>query len=99
MRERFFLLSISRWSWAVPVCSFCIVFAACAVGKSVQQPPARPPEAVSAQPADTAPLVYYVGVDQLAVYSEPRSSASPVTQLPLYQKVYRSKMEKGYAYI
>jgi len=54
---------------------------------------------VSAPPAETAPLVYYVGVDQLVVYSEPQPSAAPVTQLPLYQKVYRSKMEKGYAYI
>jgi hypothetical protein len=43
--------------------------------------------------------VYYVGVDQLAVYSEPRSSSSSLTQLPLHQKVYRYKTEKGYAYI
>jgi hypothetical protein len=99
MQKRFFPLSVSSWSQAVLVCSFCTVFAACAVGQSVQQRSAKPPEAVSAQPAETAPVVYYVGVDQLAVYSEPRSSSSPLTQLPLYQKVYRSKMEKGYAYI
>jgi hypothetical protein len=43
--------------------------------------------------------VYYAGVDQLMVYSEPRSSASQLAQLPLHQKVYRSKIEKGYAYI
>jgi hypothetical protein len=38
-------------------------------------------------------------MDQLVVYSEPRSSSSPLTQLSLHQKVYRSKIEKGYAYI
>jgi outer membrane biosynthesis protein TonB len=43
--------------------------------------------------------MYYVGVDQLAVYSEPKPSSSRLTQLPLHQKVYRYKMEKGYAYI
>jgi hypothetical protein len=76
-----------------------MTFGACAAGKSVQPPSAKPPEAVSAQPAETAPVVYYAGMDQLTVYSEPRSSSSPVTQLPLHQKVYRYKMEKGYAYI
>ena len=99
MRERLFPLSISRWSRVILVCSFCTVFGACSVGQSGQQRSARPPEAVSAQPAETAPLVYYVGVDQLVVYSKPRSSSSPLTQLPLHQKVYRYKMEKGYAYI
>jgi hypothetical protein len=99
MQERFFPLSVSSWSRAVLVCSVGAVFAACAGGQSVSQRSARPPEAVSAQPAETAPLAYYAGVDQLVVYSEPRSSASPLTQLPLYQKVYRYKMEKGYAYI
>jgi hypothetical protein len=98
-QERFFPLSVSKWFRAVLVCSFCTVFAACAGGQAVQQLSAEPPEAVSAQPAETAPLVYYAGVDQLAVYSEPQSSASPLTQLSLYQKVYRYKMEKGYAYI
>jgi hypothetical protein len=92
-------LSVNRWSQAVLVCSFCTVFAACAAGQSVQQRAAKPPIAVSAQPAESAPLAYYAGVDRLAVYSEPRSSASLLTQLPLHQKVYRSKMEKGYAYI
>jgi hypothetical protein len=92
-------LSVSKWSRVALVCSFCTVFAACAAGKSVQQPGAKPPEAVSAQSAETAPAVYYAGVDQLVVYSEPRPSASQLTQLPLHQKVYRSKIEKGYAYI
>ena len=99
MREIFFPLSVSRWSQTVLVCSFCSVFAACAVGQSGQQRSAGPPAAVSAQPAETAPVVYYAGVDQLVVYSEPRSSASSLTHLLLYQKVYRYKMEKGYASI
>jgi hypothetical protein len=99
MRERFFSLSVNRWSKAVLVCSLCMVFTACAARQSAQQRVASPSEAASTQPAETGPLVYYVGVDQLAVYSEPRSSAAPLTRLPLHKKVYRSKMEKGYAYI
>lgn len=98
-QEKFFPLLVSRWSQTVLVCIFCTVFAACAVVKSIQQREVKPPAAISTQPAETAPLVYYVSVDQLTVYSEPRSSAAQVTQLPLHQKVYRSKIEKGYAYI
>jgi hypothetical protein len=98
MRERF-LLSVNTWSQAIFVCSFCTVFAACTGGQSIQQRWARSPEAVSPQPAEAAPLVYYTGVDELVVYSEPRSSASQLTKLSLHQKVYRYKMEKGYAYI
>jgi SH3 domain-containing protein len=92
-------LSVSRWPRAALVCLSCASFAACAVGQSVQQRPARPAATASAQPTETAPLAYYAGVDQLTVYSEPRSSSSPLTQLPLHQKVYRHKTEKGYAYI
>jgi len=99
VQERFLPLSISSWFRAVLLGSFCTVFAACAVGQSIQQRSAGPPTAVSTQSAETAPLVYYVGVDQLTVYSGPQSSASPVAQLSLHQKVYRSKIEKGFAYI
>ncbi len=84
-KKGFFPLSVSSWSRAVLVWSCCTVFVACAGGQSVSQRSAGPPD--------------YAGVDQLVVYSEPRSSASPLTQLPLHQKVYRYKMEKGYAYI
>jgi hypothetical protein len=90
MRKRFFPLSIRGWGWVAVACSFCAVFGACAVGPSTQQPAAKPPEAMSA---------YYVGADQLPVYSEPRPSSSLLTQLPLHQKVYRYKLERGYAYI
>src|SRR5262249_32933213 len=109
MRKRFFSLSISSWSWILLVCSFCTVLGACAAAKSILQPAAKPPEtvstptvsapAVSVQPAETAPVMYYVGADQLPVYSEPRSSSSLLTQLPLHQKVYRYKTDRGYAYI
>ena len=98
MRERFLLL-VNTWLRAIFVCSFCTVFGACTAGQSIQQRLARPPEVVSPQPVEADPLVYYAGVDQLIVYSEPRSSASQLAQLPLHQKVNRYKMEKGYAYI
>src|SRR5215510_6526009 len=90
MRERFFPLSIGSWFLAVLVCSICTVFGACAIDlmqqRSAKQPEAVSAPTVSAQPVETAPLMYYAGVDQLIVYSEPRSSSSSVTQLPLYQK-------------
>lgn len=98
-KKDFSSLSVSGWPQALLILMLCTMVGACAARKSVQPPEAKPPEAGFAPPAETAPVAYYTGVDQLTVYSEPRSSSSPVTQLPLHQKVYRYKMEKGYAYV
>lgn len=45
----------------------------------------------------TAPSVYYVGADALVLYQEPGKSV--VARLPLHQKVYRYRLDRGYAYV
>jgi len=42
---------------------------------------------------------YYVGVDGLKLYGEPRFSKTHLTRLPLNQKVVRYKQERGFAYV
>ena len=50
-------------------------------------------------PAAAAPRVYYAGVEGLKVYSEPSTSSKVIGQLSLHEKVTRSKLERGYAYV
>jgi hypothetical protein len=45
----------------------------------------------------TAPSVYYVGADELPLYREPGKTV--VARLRLHQKVYRYRLESGYAYV
>ncbi len=48
---------------------------------------------------EQAPRVYYAGVENLKVYSEPSASSKVVGALSLYEKVTRTKLEHGYAYV
>lgn len=41
--------------------------------------------------------VYYVSVDDLRLHDQPGGKS--VARLPLYTKVLRSRLEKGYAYV
>jgi len=57
-------------------------------------------------PAETAPAtgtqtreVYYSNVDGLPVYSSPSASSKAVGKLSLHEKVTRSNVERGYAYV
>lgn len=49
--------------------------------------------------AEAEPLVYYVGVESLRLYKEPRASGGMIADLEQYQKVYRYKIEKGFAWV
>ena len=49
--------------------------------------------------AAVAPRVYYAGVEALKLYSEPSASSKVVGQLSLHEKVTRSKLDRGYAYV
>ncbi len=49
--------------------------------------------------ASTSEATYYTSEVGVKLYSEPRFSSSSVATLPLHQKVYRSKLEKGFAYV
>jgi hypothetical protein len=56
------------------------------------------PETTAATPA-SAPRAYYAGVEGLKVYSEASASSKVVGALSLHEKVTRSKLERGYAYV
>ncbi len=43
--------------------------------------------------------VYYAAVDGLKVYSEPSASSKVVGTLALHEKVTRSRLKQGYAYV
>ena len=49
--------------------------------------------------AGAAPRVYYAGTEGLKVYSQPSASAKVVGKLSLHEKVTRTKLERGYAYV
>src|SRR6266545_1873855 len=74
---------------------------------SVRPPSARtidwllgtPSPSAPAQPTASAPLIYYVGMDGLKVYSEPRTVAAILARLSLHRKVYCYKIERAYAYM
>ena len=51
------------------------------------------------KPQATKPQPYYTAIDGLKLYKEPRRSKAHLAQRPLHQKVYRSKLEGGYAYV
>ena len=42
---------------------------------------------------------YYAGIDGLAVFADPSSSSKVIGRLALYEKVSRSRLEHGYAFV
>ena len=48
---------------------------------------------------EAEPLVYYVGVESLGLYEAPRASGNLIAELEQHQKVYRYKIEKGFAWV
>ena len=51
------------------------------------------------QDSETEPLPYYVGVNNLKLLREPGSSSDVLAYLSLHQKVMRSKLNNGYAFV
>ena len=51
------------------------------------------------EPQQANPLAYFVGVEGLEIYGQPRASSTPLARLPLHQKVFRDRIEKGYAHV
>jgi hypothetical protein len=47
----------------------------------------------------TTATAYYTGEADVKLYPEPRFSSSYIVALPLHQKVYRSKLDRGFAYV
>lgn len=91
-------------SWVVGlavVAAFTLPVCGCSsVKKSVEGwvRPGSPDETVAADVSE-ARRVYYAGVEGLKVYSEPSASSRPVGSLSLHEKVTRSKLDRGYAYV
>ncbi|HKI49863.1 MAG TPA: hypothetical protein VKA69_11085, partial [Desulfobacteria bacterium] len=52
---------------------------------------------LATQEESTAPRVYYAGVVDLKMFSQSRVAGSPIASLPLYEKVLRYKLERGFA--
>ena len=51
------------------------------------------------QEEPNVPRVYYAGVAGLKMFSQSGVSGSPIAELPLYDKVLRYKVERGFAYV
>jgi hypothetical protein len=49
--------------------------------------------------AGQVPRVYYAGVEGVKVYGQPSTSSKVVGALSLHEKVTRTKLERGYAYV
>lgn len=61
-------------------------------------PTATPAPTPAAKGAAAGPRVYYTGAE-LKVYSGPSASSKVVGELALHEKVTRSKLERGFAYV
>ena len=58
------------------------------------------PDTDAAKPVPSAaPAVYFSAVGGLAVYGQPRASAPVQGHLSLHEKVYRDRVERGYAHV
>lgn len=58
------------------------------------------PDTDAAKPVPSAtPAVYFSAVGGLAVYGQPRASAPVQGHLSLHEKVYRDRVEGGYAHV
>ncbi len=55
-------------------------------------------KSLSLGPGHIEPKIYYVGLPDLKLFSEPHSSRAHVAKLPLNGKVLRYEVEKGFAY-
>ena len=83
------------------VASVVVVLAGCAsvrqtVGGWFGRTPSAEKAAAKSVPG---PRVYYANVGGLNVYAEPSASSKVVGALSLHEKVTRSRVERGYAYV
>jgi hypothetical protein len=82
------------------VVSIALVLASCAsvqhtVGGWFGAATPTPTPATAAQ----APRVYYAGVEGMRVYSDPSPSSKVVGELSLHERVTRTKLERGFAFV
>jgi hypothetical protein len=76
------------------------LFVGCATMDSVRKAALGDTSANSAaESASSQPSVYYTAVTGLKLHSGPNAATTVLAELPLHQKVYRYKLERGYAYV
>jgi hypothetical protein len=94
---------VRRVRVAAPL-SVALLLASCATiqqsvggwfGGRTPTPAPEPTPAAAAQ----APRVYYAGVEGLKVYNQPSTSSKVVGTLSLHEKVTRTKLDRGWAYL
>jgi len=71
----------------------------CAVVDSTKDVVDSATKSLLSGPDDTGPKIYYVGLSDLKLFSEPRPSKTYVAKLSLNEKVFRYKVQKGFAYV
>jgi len=96
------MYSQSRWSF---ILLFFLVFSSCATLEGFKTDAKSTYNKVAGKDVskeeneDQPPAVYYVAVEGLKLYPEPRFSKKDITDLPWNEKVLRYKLSKGFAYI
>ena len=91
-----------KWSFVV---LFCFVFCSCATVQGLKKDVKSTYNKVAgkddSKPGDEVqePTQYYVAVESLKLYPEPRFSKNFITDLPRNEKVLRYKLLEGFAYV
>jgi len=91
-----------KWSFVV---FFCFVFSSCATVQGLKKDVKSTYNKVAgkdvSEPRDEVqePAQYYVAVESLKLYPEPRFSKNHIAVLPLNEKVLRYKLSEGFAYV
>jgi len=91
-----------RWSFVV---LFCSVFFSCAtfqgLKKDVKSTYNKVAGKDASEPGDEVqkPVLYYVAVESLKLYAQPRFTKNYITVLPLNEKVLRYNLSEGFAHV
>jgi hypothetical protein len=75
------------------------VLASCTTTRQTRGTAPTAEQTTSPATASQAPRVYYAGADGLKVYSEASSSSKVVGTLSLHERVVRTSLERGYAFV
>jgi len=78
--------------------SVALVLASCSAFQRGEKKPSSTPTATPVAAAKPA-AVYYSAVEGLKVYSEPSTRSKVVGSLSLHEKVTRTNLDRGYAYV
>jgi uncharacterized protein YceK len=106
-RARVFNARLARVYLVVTLVAAIVLGGCASVRQSIggwfaETPPSKTTAAATRQEQASAAgetLTYYAAVEGLSVYAEATESSKVVGHLALYEKVARSRLERGYAYV